>query len=307
MDRNKVKRYFNNPLRVFLNIWIRLAPYIKNDKIYLYGRYLFQMGKLLHLNPPITFNEKLQWLKLYDRKPIYTIMVDKCAVKKYVEDKIGKQYVVPLLAKWDTADDIDISVLPNQFVIKSTNGGGGTSVLVCKDKNKFCITEVKNLFRFALSASCMDFYISSREWPYKDVKPRIIAEQMLGDGEREIIDYKVHVFNGVPEFILVCKDRKSPTGMTEDFFDTSWNRLEVKRPFNKKSNCPIGKPDRLNEIINISSILAEDIPFVRIDFYIIDNHVYFGEMTFFPASGFKHFIPRKWDKIWGEKLTLPIQ
>ena len=306
MDKRKLKRYLSNPLRLFLKPWIRMAPYIKNDEFFLRGRYLFQMGKPLHLNPPRTFNEKLQWLKLHDRKPEYTIMVDKYAVKEYVAKTIGEQYVVPLLAVWDNVDDINITDLPEKFVLKTTNGGGGSSVVICKDKKSFSIENAKKLLFFNPVDAKGDFYIRAREWPYKDVRYRIIAEQYLETAEG-LCDYKVHVFNGEPKLVLVCQNRYKESGLTEDFFDENWNHLNLQRPSHPNSEQPVTKPTCLPELLDISRKLSKGIPFVRVDFYIVNNHIYFGELTFYPATGMHKFIPESWDIEMGGWLIIDFK
>lgn len=298
MDKQKIKRYLSNPLRIFLKPWISLAPYIKNDELFLRGRYLFQMGKALHLNPPRTFNEKLQWLKLHNRKPEYTQMVDKYSVKDYIKKTIGSEYVVPLLAYWDDVDKVDISNLPDKFVLKLTNGGGGSSVVICKGKKDFSLDEAKKHLRRSV-----DFYSRGREWPYKDVKNRIIAEKYL-ENEGGLVDYKIHCFNGVPKLILVCQNRFSSFGLTEDFYDENWNHLNIKRPNHNNSPLNIDRPKCLNKMLDLARILANNIPFVRIDFYIVNDQIYFGEITFYPATGMHKFIPETWDSIMGKWLIL---
>ena len=303
MDRIKLKRYLTNPLRIFLKPWLILAPYIKNDELFLRGRYLFQMGKPLHLNPPRTFNEKLQWLTLYDRNPKYTVMVDKYAVKEYVANTIGKQYVIPLLAVWDNVDDIDTTSLPDKFVLKTTNGGGGSSVFICKCKKEFRLENTKQQLLSSSVGAKGNFYVRAREWPYKDVKYRIIAEQYL-ETTGDLCDYKVHVFNGEPKLILVCQNRYNESGLTEDFFDEKWNRLKLRRPSHPNSGLPVPRPDCLPELLDVSRKLSKGIPFVRVDFYIVNNHIYFGELTFYPATGMHKFIPESWDVKMGEWLNL---
>lgn len=305
MDKQKVKRYLSNPLRIFLKPWIRLAPYIKSDELFLRVRYLFQMGKVLHLNPPRTFNEKLQWLKLHDRRPEYTTMVDKYAVKEYVAQAIGEQYVIPLLAVWDSVDEIDISNLPNRFVLKTTNGGGGSSVIICKNKSEFDLESVKMKLNKALSSRQMNFYVGGREWPYKNVRPRIIAEEFLDGGKNGLTDYKIHNFNGIPKLILTCCERFSEKGLVEDFYSDQWTHLELSRPQTRHSDKQMEQPEKLQEMLSLSKKLSEKIPFVRTDFYIVGGRVFFGEMTFYPATGMKPFEPAEWDRKLGELIELP--
>ena len=271
------------------------------DKQYLQLYYYGMFGKWIDFDNPKTFNEKLQWLKLYDRKEAYTKMVDKYLAKEYVAQIIGKEHIIPTLAVWDSVDNVRIDELPDQFVLKTTHDSGG--IVICKDKTNFDLLAAKKRLRSAMKA---DFYRVVREWPYKNVEPRIIAEEYMKDlGSDELIDYKVHCFNGRPRFILVCKDRFSENGMTEDFFDTEWNHLEVKRPTHQNSELELEKPELLDEMLQYAKALSENIPFIRVDFYLINSFVYFGELTFFPASGFDSFVPESFDKEIGEYLVLP--
>ena len=418
------------------------------DQMFLKFAYKTLVGRKLNLNNPETFNEKLQWLKLYDRKPIYTTMVDKYAVKDYVASIIGEQYIIPTLGVWDNFDDIDFDALPNQFVLKCTHDSGG--LVICKDKSNLDRIATKKKIEKCLKRN---FYWSGREWPYKNVKPRIIAEKYMEDesgyelkdykvfnfdGEPKMIqvdydrfighmrnlytpdweyieasieyptnpnhviekpetlekmlelartlskgiphartdfysiddklyfgeitlyhgsgyekltpkafedqisswlklpgggyllkddnfyvwvhsktdlnnkphnktlsDYKIHSFNGVPKVILVCKDRFSELGLTEDFFDENWMHLDVRREKHPNSNEEIARPVELDEMLKLAEVLSKDIPFLRSDFYTISGKIYFGELTFFPASGFERFKPESFDKTLGDWLALP--
>ena len=258
------------------------------------------MGKKLDLENPQTFNEKLQWLKLYDRKGEYTKMVDKYEVRKYIAEKIGEEYLIPLLGVWDKFDDIDFDKLPNQFVLKCTHDSGG--LVICKDKSKLDIDAARKKINKCLKR---DFFKLTREWPYKNVKPRIIAEKFMADKSGgEIKDYKIHNFNGKPQFILVCDGRFSKEGITEDFYDTAWNHMSIKRPNVPNKIKQHDKPLALEKMLELSAVLAKDIPFVRTDFYEIDGNIYFGEITFFPASGLKRFEPNNWDYDLGKKIII---
>lgn len=272
-----------------------------DDKVYLKIRFMIAMRKKLNLRKPQTFNEKLQWLKLYDRNHEYTKMVDKYEVRKYIAEKIGEEYLIPLLGVWDSPDEIDFDSLPDQFVLKCTHNSG-LGMCICKDKSNLDIEKVKKELKKGLK---QNYFITSREWPYKNVKPRIIAEKfMVTESGEEIKDFKVHNFNGTPEFVLVCDGRFSKDGLTEDFYDLSWNHMKIKRPnIPNKSQLHL-KPLTLDKMIELSNILAKGIPFVRTDFYEIDGKIYFGEITFFPASGMKSFVPEEWDCKWGELIKL---
>jgi len=269
------------------------------DKLFLNILYYKYFGKEICFNNPKTFNEKIQWLKLYDRKDIYTTMVDKNAVKKYVADIIGEQYIIPTIGVYEKFDDIDFDKLPNQFVMKCTHDSGG--VAICEDKMKFDIKKAKKKICKSLKRN---YYYEGREWPYKNVKPRIIIENYMRNEKcSELIDYKFFCFNGTPEFILTCSERFSSDNMCETFFDTNWNLMNI-REGGHRIDEKIPKPKNLSLMLDYAKKLAADIPFVRIDFYEINNNVYFGEITFFPAGGYEKFEPEEWDYKFGELIDL---
>ncbi len=271
------------------------------DKMYICMQYYKHFHNFPNLKNPKTFNEKLQWLKLHDRNPDYVKMVDKYEVRKYIAENIGEKYLIPMYGVWDRAEDIDFDSLPDQFVLKCTHDSG--SVVICKDKASIDKVEVTKKLSKALKKNA--FYYG-REWPYKNVKPRIIAEQYMTDNGNELTDYKIHNFNGVPKVILVCRDRFAASGLTEDFYSASWEYLDVKRPNCPNAQSAVNKPYELDEMLEVSRILSKDIPFVRSDFYTIDHKVYFGELTFYPASGMGRFEPKEWDTILSDWIKLPI-
>lgn len=444
---NVIKSVIRNPYKVLswaiTNTSIgRVLP----DKAYLSIKYKSAFGRRINWEKPVTFNEKLQWLKLYDRKEIYATMVDKYDVKKYVSDIIGQEHIIPTLGVWDKFEDIDFSLLPNQFVLKCTHDSGG--LVICKDKTVFDIKGARRKINQCLNR---DFYWIGREWPYKSIKPRIIAEQymeddsdrrsylyrlfefdgiakalyitsgshkeerktisefhskvefellpfshlipdsnelhvitlackkmieygkklswdipqlradyyrvnrnayfaeleynreseldlckipiweekhgewltlpesygggyvLIDDGyvlwlhpsfDSQLTDFKVFCFNGVPKIILVCSNRFNDGGLKEDFYDTSWNHLNMSRPRHDTSNVNYPKPEKLNEMIDLTKRISGDMMFSRVDFYIVNNHVYFGEITLYPASGFESFLPDSWDYDLGKWLKL---
>lgn len=249
--------------------------------------------------------EKIQWLKLNDRKDIYTRMVDKIAAKDFVSQRIGSEFIIPTLAVWDNINLIDIKSLPDKFVLKTTHGGGNNGVCICKSKSDFDLDKAKKRLQSSLKH---DIYKEYREWPYKNVPRKIIAEQYLDfpDGD-DLIDYKIYCFNGVPRFIQVIKDRNS--NETIDFFDTSWNRQPFYglNPKPKPSLAEIPRPQNLEKMIEIAQILSEGITFLRVDLYNIEGRIYFGEMTFYPASGMGAFTPSDWDVKLGQMLKLPFE
>lgn len=272
------------------------------DKLYLSLRYKSRFGRFPNFKSPKTFSEKIQWLKLYDRRPEYTTMVDKYAVKKYVANKIGEQYIIPTLGVWDKFDDIDFDNLPNQFVLKCTHDSGG--LIICRDKAKLVKKTAKKKIEESLKRN---FYYIGREWPYKKVKPRIIAEKYMEDSETtELRDYKFFCFNGEPVYCQVISNRSKDE--TIDFFDMNWNHQEftgLALPNKNFSIYPIPMPFTLDQMINSARVLAKDIPFIRVDFYEIKKKMYFGELTFYPTSGFGKFSPDNWNLIIGKKLQFP--
>lgn len=281
-----------------LAYWV--ARYLIPDSLYVRLKYRKAFRKWPDLKNPKTFNEKLTWLKLNDHNSLYTLMVDKYEAKKYVADIIGEEYVIPTLGVWDKAEDIDFDNLPEKFVLKATHDSG--RVFLCRDKSKLDKKMAVEEMRKSLKR---DFYAVTREWPYKNVKPRIIAEQLLEvPSGSELADYKVHNFNGHPEFILVCKDRFSDSGLTEDFFDTEWNHLDICRPGHPNASELERCPDNLEKMLELSRNLSKGYPFMRTDFYSIDGKIYFGEITLYPASGTVPFIPSEADLKIGEMLKL---
>lgn len=270
------------------------------DEEYLKRRFHAARGYDMDFDNPQTFSEKLQWLKLHDHNPVYTTLVDKIEVKQYIKEVIGESYLIPTQGVWNSAEDIDFEKLPSQFVLKCTHDSHG--VVICKDKSKLDVNATRAKLSAALKSS---YYLTFREWPYKNVKPRILAEPYMSNNGDELVDYKVHCFNGKAKLVLVCAGRFAPTGLTEDFYDCEWNHLDVKRPKAPNTTVQQERPTQLEEMIRIAEILSQDIPFVRVDFYIIGGNVIFGEMTFFPASGFTPFVPDEWDKTLGDWLELP--
>lgn len=272
------------------------------DKVYLSILYRCKMGKWIDWKNPKTFTEKIQWLKLYNHKSEYTTMVDKYAVKDYVSSKIGKKYVIPTIGVWDSVDEIDIDSLPGSFVLKTTHGGGSGGVVVCKDKSKFDLESAKRKLNESLKS---DIYINYREWPYKNVPRRIIAEKFIEIPEKkDLTDYKIFCFNGEPRYIQVIQDRNTKESI--DFFDTEWNHQEFigLNPNVKSASCPIAKPANLSDMLDIARKLSKDVPFVRVDLYQTTEGVYFGELTFFPASGIGTFTPEEWNYKLGDLIKL---
>lgn len=262
--------------------------------------YRSRFGRELDLQNPITYTEKLQWLKLYDHRPEYTVMVDKYAAKQYVSERIGSQYVIPLLGVWNRVEDIDFDQLPQKFVLKTTHDSGG--IVVCRDKKMLDIPKAKKKLKFYLNR---DYYSRNREWPYRHVPHRIIAEAYMEDPHhKELRDYKFFTFGGVPKVLYIAQGRGKDGSTVADFFDMDFNHL----PFtidHDRATIPPEKPMCFDEMKRLAAILSEGTPQLRVDFYEVDGKVYFGEMTFFHCSGFEAFHPEEWDKTFGDWVTLP--
>lgn len=272
-----------------------------SDKAYLKLRYNCIMGKKLNLDNPVTYNEKLQWLKLYDRKPEYTKMVDKYEAKKYVADIIGEEYIIPTLGVWDNVNDIDFDALPNQFVLKCTHDSGG--LVICKDKAELDIENAKNTLNHFLNRN---FYSVHREWPYKDVKHRIIAEKYMEDESgKDLKDYKFFCFNGEPKLLYISEGLSDHSTAKISFADMDYNIAEFKRNDFKPFNELPKKPINFEKMKELAKVLSKDRAFIRVDFYEINKKIFFGELTFFPCSGYLPFDPEKYDKILGDWITLP--
>ena len=276
-----------------------------SDEVYIKRKFKAMMGYELDLEHPQTFNEKLQWLKLYDRNPAYTKMVDKYEAKKYVAGVIGDQYIIPTLGVWDSFDEIDFNALPDRFVLKCTHDSGG--IVICKSKKDLDMAAARKKLEKSLKN---DFYLSGREWPYKNVKRRIIAEKYMEDdsradaGDTDLMDYKFMCFDGKVKCSFVCSERYSGEGLKVTFFDPDWKKLPFERHY-PASKRDIPKPKSYDLMVELAERLSDAIPFVRVDFYDINGEVFFGELTFYPGGGFEEFSPLEGDYTLGSWLTLP--
>lgn len=273
------------------------------DSLYLRLMYLFKMGKVLPLANPKTFTEKLQWLKLYDRRDIYTTMADKIASKEYIASIIGSDHIIPSLAVWSSVDEIDLTELPEKFVLKTSFGGGGTSVVICKDKSTFNLEEAKNLFRRVWFQP--DIYETFREWPYKNIPKRIFAEQYMQDDSGELRDYKFYCFGGKPMFMLVASNRFSSHNF--NFYDTDFKRLNMVSRDGNPSGIEAERPANFNKMLEIAAKISDGIPFLRVDLYVVGESVFFGEATFFDSSGYDDFCSNEINRRVGELIKLPAK
>lgn len=270
------------------------------DKTYIKLYYRLNVKRKLNLKNPKTFNEKLQWLKFNDRDPFYAVVVDKYKVREYIKETIGEKYLIPLIGDWDCFDDIDFEKLPNKFVLKCNHDSGG--LVICTDKNKLDIKKAKKVINKSLKCK---FYYVGREWQYRNIKPRIICEEFIGENDIPPSDYKISCFNGKPDNIMVCYGRE--TGTTKFyFFDLEWNLLR----YNKWGEvAPEGftlpKPENLDEMIKIAEVLSKPYYYSRIDLYNVKGKIYFGEITLCPNSGFDGNLLKETDFLLGEKIKLP--
>ncbi len=271
-----------------------------SDKAFLEKRFKNTFGYELDLNAPKTFNEKMQWLKLYDRNPEYTMMVDKYKVRRYVAKILGDECLIPLLGVWDSPNDIDFEKLPKQFVLKC-NHNSGRGMCICKDKEKLDIKKTKTYLKRGLR---QDYYLIGREWPYKNVPRKIVAEKyMVDDSGLELKDYKIFNFNGQPRIIEVDYNRFK--GHKRNLYTASWEKLDLTLQYPTDEKKVIKKPICLDEMLKMAKKLSASIPFVRTDFYCINEKIYFGEISFYPDCGFGKFSLDEWNKTFGDWIELP--
>ena len=272
-----------------------------NDKEFLEKYFEHWMEYKIDFNNPSTFNEKIQWLKLYNHKPEYTRMVDKYEMRQFVEERIGSGYTVPLIGVWESFDDIDFDQLPKQFVLKCNHDSG--SIVIVQDKDKFDIEDAKEKINRTLSTN---YYWRAREWAYKNVKRKIIAEPYLYDAkQKELLDYRFFCFNGEVKAIIVDFDHTLNKIGRRNFYNKYWEYMPLSLHYPTAPETIIEKPKCMEEMIEIAEKLSVSIPHIRIDFYIIDDRPIIGELTFYHAAGSQKFSPKKWDKIFGDWIDLP--
>lgn len=294
-----IKRFFRSRFTVndsFTEMQKSWLP----DKYYLMKKYKLMMHRELNLKNPLSFTEKLNWIKLYDRRPEYTMMVDKYAVRQYIKEKVGEEYLVPLIGVWEKVEDIDFASLPNQFVLKCTHDCGA---YICRDKSKIDTEEIKQWLKYHLGRN---YYKWQREWPYKNVKRKIICEQFMentnGD---ELVDYKFFCFNGEPKLVMLNSNRFGEDGLKTDIYDINWSHMDMSVGHYPQVGDVFNKPKQFDEMVQASKLLSKDIPFVRVDFNVWNQKMYFGELTFFDAAGYEEYHPSEYDRIMGDWLNLP--
>lgn len=297
--KDKVQMLLREPEKIITSLAIRGGFNWLSDKLYLKLVFRSRLKRHLDINHPLTFNEKLQWLKLYYRKPEQVIQVDKVAVRNYIQAKIGAEYLVPMIGVYDKAEDIPWGNMPSSFVLKCSHASSAN--IICKDISEINTNEIiKKLSRWMKR----NWYWYGREWPYKNVPHRIIAEQYLVDESgKELKDYKINCFHGEPKFIQVMSGRRGRSYYL-DHFDLDWNHIKLPRKNHVESKTAIPKPPNLPRMLDIARELSEGIPFVRVDLYNIGGKIYFGEVTFYPVSGFVDFADEQTDMALGQLISL---
>lgn len=299
MGFKKVTSLLKRPQYLFLMLGHRGWFKWMSDEAYLKIAYWCKMDKRLNLKNPKTYNEKLQWLKLNDRNPDYSSLVDKYEVRNYIKKTIGEDYLIPLLGVWDNVDDINFDQLPNQFVLKCTHDSGG--LVICQDKNTLNINKAKKKLKKSLKHN---YYWGQREWIYKNIKPRIIAEKyMVDESEKELKDYKFFCFNGEVKTLFIASDRGLDTRF--NFYDLNFNQLPFMQKY-PNSQKVIRKPQGFEKMIELARVLSKDIPHARVDFYDVNGRILFGEITFFHFSGWEKFEPSEYDEVFGKWLNIPF-
>ena len=302
----RVKRNIINTYKKYFTVEYP-HTYVLSDKSFIKKLYKKRMGKKINLSNPQTFTEKQNWLKLYDRNPIYTVMVDKYLARDFVKERIGEQYLVPLLGVWNNADEIDFSALPDKFVLKCNHNSDviifRNGTFTSKDNSILTEEAVRNRLNKQLEN---DYYLVKREWPYKNVPRKIICEKFMEntDGSK-LVDYKLFCFDGNPKLIMVNSDRFGAGGTKTDMYDMSWTYLDMQDGHYPTAGDVFEKPICFNEICNLARTLSSSVPFLRVDFNIWNNKLYFGELTFFHSAGLESFEPQEWDYILGQELVLP--
>lgn len=295
----KIKKGIKNPRKIFTFLWMRLA-YLLPDKIYLSVLFWLRLGRWINWKNPQTYNEKLQWLKLHNKKAEYARMVDKYEAKQYVAELIGEEYIIPTLDIYNSVDEIDFDALPNQFVMKCTHDSGG--IVICNDKHSLDRDAAKKRMAQGLKKN---YYYYNREWPYKYVKPRIIVEQyMVDESGYELKDYKFFCFDGEPKALFIATDRGRKDEETKfDFFDMDFNHLPIMNG-HPNSSRPIACPAGFEKMKELAAKLSQGQPHLRVDFYDINGRIYFGELTFYHWSGLTPFNPEEWDYTFGSWINL---
>lgn len=287
-------------IRLSAKVLLRLCGSCLNDKNYYRIQYFSILGKIPNIDNPSLYTEKLQWLKLYDHNPLYTKIVDKYEVKQYISKIIGEEYIIPTLGVWNSPGEIDFANLPNKFVLKTTFGGGGDGVAICKDKDNTDINSLRDKISKSFKTNP---YLRAREWPYKNVPHRIIAEQYMEDDSGELRDYKFYCFDGVPKVMLVASNRF--TNHNFNYFDMDFNVLPITSAMGSHADISFERPACFDEMKDIAAKLSAGFAHVRVDLYSCQRKVYFGELTLYDSSGFDDLNSEEWNQRFGDWLKLP--
>lgn len=288
-----------DPKRVAKDLLLK-AMRIIPDRLYLQLIYRRATGRKLRLNPPVNYNEKLQWLKLHDRQPHYTRMVDKYEAKQFIAQRVGEEYIVPTYGVWNSFEEIDFSQLPEQFVLKTTHDSA--SFVICRDKSKLDVEAARAKFKRSLRRN---HYYAGREWPYKNVKPRIIAEKYMEDSQlHELRDYKIFTFHGEPRIMHLVSNRQNPNEETYgDFYDMDYHHLDLTMGHNNAPTPP-AKPKNFDKMKEFAALLSQGTRHLRVDFYEVDGRLYLGELTFFQDCGYIDVQPPEWNDVIGSWISL---
>ena len=296
-----IQRYLKKPSLIIQGLLMKFN-FLFPDRIYLKLLYRLKLGRKLDLKNPKRFTEKLQWLKLYDRMPNYPKLVDKAEVKDYVAGIIGDEYIIPTLGVWNHPEDIDWDNLPDRFILKTTHGGGGSGVVICNDKSQL---DKKTAIDKLNRSMKQDIYATLREWPYKDISHRVIAEQLLDKDSQydDIPDYKFYCFNGIPKIVLIATNRF--TDHYFNYYDMEFNKLNITSSAGRNAAIEFSKPSQFEKMKEIASKLSHDFAHIRVDLYYSNNKIYFGELTFYDSSGFDNLSSDSVDLEWGSWIKLP--
>ena len=298
----KIINSFRYPSKLLAALWARLGQGVA-DEAYLKLRYRLIFGEKLDLDNPKKYNEKINWLKIFNRNHLYPHLVDKAEVKDIVRPIIGDDKIIKTYGIWDRFEDIDFNLLPNQFVLKSTNGGGGNGVVICKDKASFNRKRAKNKIERSMRFN----WRYEREWVYRDIRPRIIAEEsMYNEDGSDLVDWKIHCFNGEPKVLFCASDRYTPGETLKfDWYDMELNHLPIKSKGYENANIKIDSFPEWGQMKEIAKTLSRGMPYVRVDLYLINHKIYFGELTFFHDGGVVALRPTEWEYTFGDWIVLP--
>lgn len=292
---NKLTMFFKNPKLLLFSLMAKTS-HLWPDKLYVRLLYWIHVGGGINYSKPATFNQKMNWSKIYDRNPLYTELADKYKVKQYVKDRLGEKAVVPCYGVWKCFDNIDFANLPARFVLKCTHDSSGA--IICRDKGTFDYDGAKKRVNRSLATN---YYWTLREWPYKNIPHRIIADEFLDDGSgHELQDYKFWCFNGEPRVMYITNKGKH---VYENFYDMDFRPLDINHGFERRQPEYL-RPAGFELMKEYAAKLSEGMPFVRIDFFEVNGHVYFGEFTFYDWAGLKPFKTLEWDKEIGRWIKL---